>query len=349
MQEKKYFKLVWLAAYVVFGGVSCWATELSLSLLLPSFPPIVCWIITIGFFLIASLGTKMVSDSINQNIYLEHRGAYLVGGVLLVLAFWLVCSMPTNTHTFFYRSLIGEKVSTDVLVTRGYLSQIKNNTQNENAAAQKVAELKSKAATLLGELEAEIKNEANPGFGSKSKEIFRKFAVLLDVDKIEPLSSRGTSAADRNKLCDAYRAKIYILVENKARNIVASILSPNKDNLLEVRNSDSHLEQITRQIANKTIDLENSKHMEGVCEELAKAYSVVGKNKDFVTFSSQADERDYTAKAPLAKAKALLSVYDVWKDFLHGNYDGRSFGFYILLSILVDVGAMVFFWLFIKK
>ena len=126
----------------------------------------------------------MIVDSLNQNIYLEKRGLFLIGGIILVLFFWLVCSMPTNTHTFFYRTVINDKVTTDISTTRGYLGQIKNNTNNKTQASIKVSKLKSDVDVTLGELEAEIKNGANPGFGPKSKEILRKFANLLGVDKI---------------------------------------------------------------------------------------------------------------------------------------------------------------------
>ena len=186
-----------MLAFVAFATVSCWATAESLHLLLSTWPPAMCWIVTIGFFIIASLGTKMIVDSLNQNIYLENRGMRLTGGIIIILIFWLICSMPTNTHTFFYRTVINDKVTTDISTTRGYLGQIKNNTNNKTQATIKVNELKNSVDVLLGELEAEIKNEANPGFGPKSKEILRKLAAQLGVDKIEPLTFKGTSKQDR--------------------------------------------------------------------------------------------------------------------------------------------------------
>lgn len=177
MEQKNYLKLIWTVAFIAFAAVSCWATAESLHLLLSSWPLAMCWVVTVGFFIIASLGTKMIVDSLNQNIYLEKRGLRLVGGIVIVLIFWLICSMPTNTHTFFYRTVINDKVNTDISTTRGYLSQIKNNTNNKTQATVKVNELKNNVDVLLGELEAEIKNEVNPGFGPKSKEILPQFGI----------------------------------------------------------------------------------------------------------------------------------------------------------------------------
>lgn len=349
MEQKNYLKLIWMVAFIAFAAVSCWATAESLHLLLSSWPLAMCWVITVGFFIIASLGTKMIVDSLNQDIYLEKRGLRLVGGIVIVLIFWLICSMPTNTHTFFYRTVINDKVNTDISTTRGYLSQIKNNTNNKTQATVKVNELKNNVDVLLGELEAEIKNEVNPGFGPKSKEILRKFATLLEVDKVEPLSYKGTSKQDRDKLCDAYRTKIYILAENRATNIMAHILSPNSDNIKEVKRDDENLALVKKYIGDKTINLNDAEDVEDVCDKLNTAYNTVKKNSDFINFSSKTDEANYTADNPITKVKRMISVFDVWEDFMAGEYAGHGFMFWIIISILVDIAAFIFFDLAFKK
>ena len=352
MEQKNYLKLVWVLSFIAFASVSCWATAESLHLLLPSWPAAMCWIVTVGFFIIASIGTKMIVDSLNQNVYIEKRGAHLIGGIILTLLFWLVCSMPTNTHTFFYRTLINDKVSADISMTRGYLGQIKNNTNNKDQAELKVKELVGDVNSLLGELESEIMNEANPGFGPKSKEILRKFAVLFGIDKIEPLSHKGTSKQDRQRLCDAYRKKMLILVESKANNIRAQISSPTADNLKEVNAIDENLALVKKYIADGTIDLNDPVDItgeNGVCEKINDGYNAIKKNKNFVIFDSDADEAIYTADNPVTKVKRMVSVFDVWHDYIKGEYAGHGFGFWIIISILVDIATFIFFDLAFKK
>lgn len=349
MNQTNYWKLFSIFAFLAFAAVSCWATAESLHLLLSSFPLVMCWIIATGFFVIASLGTKMIVDSLNQNVYMEKRGGKLVLGIVLLIIFWLFCSMPTNTHTFIYRTVINGKVTSDISTTRGYLSQIKNNTNNKNQAAIKVNELKNSVDVLLGELEAEIKNESNPGFGSKSKEILRKFATLLGVDKVEPLTFQGTSKQDREKLCDAYRTKIYILTKSKSSNIMASILSPNPSNLKIVEQDDENLGLVTKYINNGTIDLNNPTDIKDVCDKLNAGYNSIKNNRNFVNFASKKDESTYTADSPVTETKRMISVFDVWEDFLKGEYDGHGFTFWIIISILVDVAAFVFFSVAFKK
>lgn len=349
MEQKNYKKLLFSALFVAFAVVSCWATAESLHLLLTTWPVALCWIVTVGFFILASLCSKMIVDSFNNNIYLENRRLRLLGGIVGLLLFWLLCSFPTNTHTFFYRTVINDKVNTDISTTRGYLGQIKNNTNNNNQAALKVNELKNNVDVLLGELEAEIKNEVNPGFGPKSKEILRKFATLLGVDKIEPLSYRGTTKEDRDRLVDAYRTKIYILAKNRANNITSNVMTPNLDNLREAQRDDNNLALLKKYIDDKTVDLNNAEDIEGVCDKLNTAYNTVKKNKDFVNFSSKADEEMYTADNPVTKVKRMISVFDVWQDFLAGDYEGHGFVFWIIISVLVDLAAFLFFDLAFKK
>ena len=45
----------------------------------------------------------------------------------------------------------------------------------------------------------------------------------------------------------------------------------------------------------------------------------------------------------------MLSVIDVWKDFIAGKYEGRGFAFWVIVAILVDIAAFVFFDITFKK
>lgn len=106
--EKKIKVIGCIIAFLILAGISCWATEQSLHLLLPTgWPEVLVWGITIAFFVVASLGTKMIADTLNSPAFIDNRKVKLFGGILLVIFFWLLMSMPTNTHTFFYNDKIG--------------------------------------------------------------------------------------------------------------------------------------------------------------------------------------------------------------------------------------------------
>lgn len=354
MNQTNYLKILWIVAFVAFASVSCWATSESLHMLLSTWPKIFCWVVTVGFFIIAALGTKLIVDSLNTNIYLEKRGLRLTGGILILLVFWLVCSMPTNTHTFFYRTVINDKVNTDIATTRNYLGQIKTNSKNVTQAELKIQELQNNLEILLTDLESEIMNEANPGQGPKAKEILRKFASLLGKDaQFEPLSYKGgTSKQDRKKLCDAYRAKFYLEAENVANTMIKNIMSPNPNEIKRVTQIDKNLALVKKYIDEGKINLNNAKDVTGsggVCDKLNEGYVAIKNNKDFVNFDSKTAEAMYTAENPVTKVKRMVSVFDVWKDFLHKEYSGYGFVFWIIISILVDIAAFIFFDLAFRK
>lgn len=287
MNENATLKIITIALFAAFAGVSCWATAESLHLLLPDLPEVLCWVVTVGFFFIASWGTKMIADSCNQNVYVERRGTSLVIGILITLFFWLFCSMPTNTHTFFYRNLINERVTTDIATTQGYLAQIKDNTVTDAKIQARCAEVKNRVDVKLGELKAEIENDANPGNGPKAKEILRDFADILGVARVEPLSYVGTSRQERQRLYDAYRQKIYILLESKLQNIVQEMTPTNDNYRKDAKTAYDNLNLLKKYIDNETLSLTDATDIKTVCEKLNQGYATVKNHAQFVDFKKQ--------------------------------------------------------------
>ena len=112
-------------AFLILAGISCWATEQSLHLLLPAgWPEFLVWGITVAFFIVFSFGTKLIVDTLSSTSFIDNRKFKLFGGILLVVFFWLFMSMPTNTHTFFYNDKIGSVITKDIETTNKYLLQI---------------------------------------------------------------------------------------------------------------------------------------------------------------------------------------------------------------------------------
>lgn len=349
MNENSYLKIFAIVGFLAFAAVSCWATAESLHLLLPTWPVFACWAVTVGFFFIASWGTKMIADSLNQNIYMEKRGTTLIGGIIILLVFWLICSMPTNTHTFFYRNLINQKVTNEIATTQGYLNQIRSGSATEAKINARVTEFKNKVDIKMGELEAEIKNDANPGNGPKAKAILSEFATMLGVAKVDPISYVGTSQQDRERLCNAYRAKIFTLRDVKIQSIINE-MTPTNNTYKKVADKDyKNLEVINKGITEEKINLNDADDIKTICEKINQGYSTIKMYNQFVDFKSNDDKDAYTASNPKTKVSRLLSVYDVWVDFLTGKEGGLAFVFWIIISIIVDVAAFIFFDIAFKK
>ena len=162
MGQKNYLKVFCAVAFIAFAAVSCWATVESLHLLLPDIPIVFVWILTIGFFFIASWGSKMIVDSLNKNVYIENPGLHLVGGAVILIIFWLLCSMPTNTHTFFYKDSIKDVAITDLETTRAYLTSLEKDEVARTKIEHDWATFQSEVWGIFEELRNEVKNPSRP-------------------------------------------------------------------------------------------------------------------------------------------------------------------------------------------
>ncbi len=349
MEQKNFSKIVYAALFVALAAVSCWATQESLHLSLPSWPQPLCWIVVIAFFVIASFGTKLIVDSFNQNIYVEGRGWKLIFGFIIVILFWLICSMPTNTHTFFYRNSISDKVASDITTTKGYLDQLKNNTVTESKIQAACTKVENEVHSKLIELKAEIMNELNPGDGPEARRIRAEIAEMLHVPKIEALSYNSTSIQDRNRLVLAYRDKIDALLEVRILTIINEMKNLDESTIKILASADwSNLDIIESGIKDGTVDVNNADDINEINNRLSKAYATIKNYRQYVFFNDN-DEELYTKENQVSKVKRMISVWDVWADFVNGKYAGHGLIFWVILSILVDLGAFIFFDLAFKK
>ena len=93
----------------------------------------------------------------------------------------------------------------------------------------------------------------------------------------------------------------------------------------------------------------DNKLMEVVNRDLKAAYSFIGRNAQYINFKDNDRER-YTAEVPTPVTTELLSVPNVIKDFVTTDkYDKTGFIWWILISVLVDIAAFVFFSLVFSK
>jgi len=351
MEENKTLKIISLCGFAIFAAVSCWATAESLHLLLPSWPSFMCWAVTIGFFVIASIGTKLIVDSFNQNIYLEKRGLRLIGGILLTLVFWLICSMPTNTHTFFYRTAAPDIVTQDLALTKSYLQQLRDNVKNETEIKEKLDSLERGVNSGVTALFNEIENMAQPGFGPRAKAILIEIAKDLLVSRIPELSYQGTTASQQKALKDQYNAMIGELLNNRKSELRTNYTDPQEKLFMpEAAKAIETIESIEDSVMQMDVNGVVDNNLIAQADiALQKGYTTIKNYADYVTFKSDSDKELYTADNLVTKTTKLLSVIDVWKDFLAGKHAGRGFVFWIVISILVDIAAFIFFDIAFKK
>jgi hypothetical protein len=353
--NNNYFKILWALLYLIFSGISCWATAESLKLTWPSVSIGVCYAIAIGFYLVASLGATMVAKALDKDKFIEHRGWLLGGGILILLFFWIIVSLPTNTHTFLYRNKIADVLNEEQQTTDKYLKQIQLGSAIDRRIVKDTLELANKVKAQCTALEAEIKNELNPGVGPESRKIKASIADLLGIEKIETLSGDDTSLAGREALCRAYRSIIFRHLTNAERQIEGSYRAQYKLKDQYINESKACEKNIDTWIASWKRGEVSAYKAEDVKDDfndrrLMPAYTLIETCRSYIDFENKNDEQRYTSENLTSNISHIISVYDLWAEFLVGNYRGSSMFmiFCIMISLLVDIAAFVFFYLTFK-
>jgi hypothetical protein len=339
-----YWKIFTGLAFVAFAAISCWATAESLHFSLPSWPVIACWVISIGFFVVASIGTAMIVNSLNQNVFVENRGWKFVGGLLMALVFWLLCSMPTNTHTFFYRSDINGVVSEDLSKTENYLNQLANAKKDTDALQEKKDDLENKVKERMENLRSEIVNELNPGVGPEARRILDEIATILGETKLDDNSRKAINMKDAETLYNWHREKIYRLLNSKKEEIDRDAEKvQSADYIPKAKELIRDIKTMQNDIEDGKLNLFNAQNMDYLTDRLDVAYGHIKTYKNYVIFTNIEDEALYTAENPISKTQSMVSVFNVWKDFLHGKYRGHGLWYWVVIAILLDVAAFIFF------
>lgn len=349
MNQSRFFKIFAIVAFLILMGVSCWATVQSLHLLLPSWPVILFWAVTLIFFVVASIGSKMIVDSLNQKIRVDGRSWRLIGGIILLLAFWVSFSLPTNTHTFFYRSNIKDVLIRDLTETKGKLQDLANDGEAGKIIEQEKADFRNKINSIFSKFAAEINNPGNPGWADKAEAVIIELEAELGT--IQRLKLRCQSFQCRQELIEAMREQIDNMLESKL-NIVYQTRLDNINRGLDKPTINKLIAQIQK--VQDKIDRDptnNGEPSEETTNILSQAYKIIEKYTDVLisNFDTQYPDLIKIAKndkkifAGVSQTEKMRSVIDVWKDFFGGKYAGRGFTYWIIVAALVDIAGFIFF------
>ena len=340
MWKNKFIKIGSILFFLVLTAYSCYATEHSLHLLSPNLPKILVWAITVAFFFVASYASKMIVDALNQNTYLESRKLHLLGGVILMILFWLTVSMPTNTHTFFYNEQICDVVLSDISVTENYLDQI----EKRSVTLPEYESIENEVNKKFEELNAEFN-----GLGPSRKRGNGQY-VMQRMREINNILGSNIPVDPRPNIYDVnilnrYNTQITKELQHVKRDRYQAPRTAveEADRLLD----DLYVIEDTVKVISSIGKPDEAiiTQTEGV---LQNAYSLVKNNRQYVVFN-EGDEDFYCAEKVTTKTHQLKNVIKVWQDFLRGKYKGKGFFYWIMISLLVDLGAFIFFDLAFKK
>ena len=367
MNQNKFLRIFSFFAFIAFMLISCWATVESLHLLLPDWPIPIFWILTVGVFVLASMGSKLIVDSFNPNDYVPNKGWRLIGGVVLLGLFWILFSLPTNTHTFFYKSVVKEVLQTELVFVKDKLEELADGGRAKKMVETEKNELISKVEAAFQSLEREILDPNNSGYGPKAEKALLDLQAILGKSFQKPkyVSSREGRLNCLESLKKQKDDLLKIELDRKDRELENRLSTKNiqneiKSNIVYISQALQLLQKdskafFTPQKNSKGVVVDNFEITKNI---LTNSLSTIRNYSDsFVDVYSNEKSilgDDYQTNGKkgqdiISKTKRLESVIDVWKDFFAGKYVGRGFIFWIIIAALVDLGGFIFFDIAFKK
>ena len=340
-------KIVCGLFFLALAGFSCFWTAESLFIWQPSITRVGAWLIAVIFYVVASLCFTKFHRSLdrNEDFYgkIGGRGGAFAISLLGLIVFWIMVSLPTNTHTLLYRASIKDVMMTDLNRTQNYLKGLKD---NNTAIAEIDGEYKQKEHIVTSHIERMIAEIDNPqqnqlGIGPRFKTIVTELSNHLGVSLQMP------DDVGKN------RTQWLVTINYIQKQAVAQLAIFRKqcdDRIDEIKRMMGSSE-LDRMIGNINIALSDVDKMEGISNEIIAAaandltngYSFIKANQQYIDFKD-GDEYRYTREGAMPEVKEMLSVPDVWIDFLTTNkYDGHGFMWWVFIAILVDLAAFIFF------
>lgn len=346
--------LLSLLGWLVFGAVSCWATSESLFLSFrggAAFPKIVFWAIVIGFYVVTSLGTKLIIDSFGAiPIDTNKRRLMLFGGILIVVCFWLLISMPTNAHTFLYKRSAKVIAQKELKWQEGQLETITDIDAYKLKISADFEDQMGKIDKLEGTLIDEITHPDRPGFKDKAEAILQKIERELGVSVgTIPRMYVGAKDYEINRATKYYSNAISrqkdIAEVNHAKKIV-TLVSQYEKKVVDAKESIKYIRAAYAALDN------NNEVQEDVLREARKqinhAYNVIDEHK--LEGAESARDKYVSVEKGMPSNRLTNVVEIVYKDYLRGQLSSKydmpetnGMIYFILLSILIDFAAFLFF------
>lgn len=344
--ENKFLKIFALVAFVAFAAVSCWSTTESLFLTLEhaEIPKWVFWIAVVGLYVLTSICVKIAIDSFNHNIYVEHRTLKFVIGVLGVILLWIAFSMPTNTHTFFYKQMAKNTAVKELKHIDGELQKLSSeNAFLENYKAE-WDRYETKVLGALGAIKAEIRDFQNTGTGEKTEARIADVEDILGLKTgtIARIKARDNTQKELNKVCEHYDKAVKEQLDIKKQQHESNVERAFEDfhekmkNVAPLRHDiDITLKQLDDDQYDKEAVLKNARKIIGRgYAELETQYNGI-----------------YTYDENIYRSDRLVKVTKVWKDYFMGRFRNTDYSlwYWILLSVIIDIAAFAFFDIAFKK
>lgn len=347
MRNLNFKKIICGLAFLGLAGFSCFWTAESLFIWQPSITIVGAWLIAVVFYAIASICFGMFIKGLEKNARFKQgifasRGGHLFFGAIGLLLFWLIMSLPTNTHTLLYRASIKEIITIDLTRTQGYLQGLKDNNVEIKKINDAYDSKKDKVDAIILRLIAEIDRPEAVGIGKMFNTALAELEAELGAT-LQRIPNVGTTRAQWLTTINYYQKQAYEqlkLYRGQCDEKIKEIKRMMNSNALEslIKNCEIALSDINK------MNGVNNEVISAAVNDLTNGYSYIKSHSEYIKFKDN-DKIRYTREKAMPEAKEMLSVYDVWKDYITTdkyNGNGQGFIWWVFIALLVDLAAFIF-------
>lgn len=364
-----FFQKVSAIAFLIFAIISCIATAQSLSLTLGlgdnGTPPkwlvfAMTFIPAFGLYLLTSYCFKLALDSLNYEIRIrkEVRRRDFTLGLLGVALFWIICSMPTNTHSLLYTKVI-DMVAVAELDNQRAIYERASNLSGDDITKQyqnDIRLLDSQVAEKKAQFINEINNENRIGLGREAKAFLADILVICGKDREDNYYihtvQKNTSYGERQRIKRHYETQINSLLVWAKNN---RKIKYDQDMANHEPEKNSLVKRVKKIDATKSMLRDNSidhnKRITNARKVINDGYNQPAyKNKILdnveVLKNTKSGHKDDNVKYyNIYKIERLHSVFKVWGDLLSQKMQNLDFDmlYWIIISIIIDIAGLSFF------
>lgn len=367
MIEKTLFQKICAGAFLIFAVISCIATAQSLCLTLELQVPfwvmfVIAFVFAFGLYLLTSYCFKLVIDALNMDVYVEHRRRDFILGLLGVLLFWLVCSMPTNTHSLLYTKVVDTVIVAELDNQKEVLSDesLKQNEDLINECDQEIRSLRDKISYKQTQFMSEVLHPDRPGYGDRAKSYIqeieaalgKKGAIIMDA------TIEGQSQAHRNEIAEFGRQQIENLLNQKVAaiqqeyDIKISRNSQEKNKLIALI---SDIDRVKANMKDSSIGhqdrIKEARRVINAGYNLPDYRDLILDNVETLKDEGVGHTDSNVEKYKIYKTERLHNVFKMWGDFFTGRMSDLDFDmmYWIIISVIIDIAGLVFFAIAFRK
>lgn len=324
--------------YIVFLSVSVWATGESISRS-TDLPKVICYIMGLAAILGASVCLTLIKQSFSRGGHVSNRSSLFTIGIVGFLFLWLV-SLTSNTHNFYYVSVINDLRQNELRVVRKQFELIQSNSLTSFELAKE--EFRNEVESEITNMKYEIQNIGNPGRGNMTDSIIIRIEKLLERE-VDDLDLPPISRIGRNLYADQLSNKIRDLLDDKLLSIEARINE--MQNFLNKKKYQSIIIQV-----DETIDNSYNINVNEIKSILRNSYSYYSECYNYVVelfqspFLQERTQLNLVKLDDVPESIQLENIARSWENFLSGKFESLHFYLALIWALTIDVACFILFY-----